>query len=112
MTAIDGVLRRAVQDRISARSAFLEAETQGGASGLGGVAVTPGEPIEPPADLDRGCERCLECRRREAGEAKEATVVTTFDRPLGHPVRLEPGLDRVDQPIALVAGQDAAGSSA
>ena len=91
---------------------FLEAETQGCATGLGGVAVAPGEPSQPPTDLDRRREWRLERRWREAREAKEATVVSALERPLRHAVRLESGLDGVDHLVALLARHDASGNSA
>ena len=55
----------AVHDRMVVELADVESEPEGGPTGFGGVAVTPGEPREPPADLDRRRERGLEVGGRQ-----------------------------------------------
>ena len=71
MTARDRRFAGTVNETISVEGQVAEAESQGGAGGLGGVAAAPVLAGEPPADLDAGREMRLEPRHRQADEADE-----------------------------------------
>ena len=86
-----------------------EAEGEGGAGRLGGVAAAPVLAGEPPADLDAGREMRLEPRHRQADEADEVGHARDLDRPEPEAVAGEVVADPGRRPRRSPRGRAAGG---
>src|SRR5580693_6775346 len=78
----------------------VERHRERGPGRLGGVAVMPGVPSEPPANLDAPGTGHAVRHRVEPGEADELARLGDLQRPQPVSLLVEPHLNAVDQRVA------------
>src|SRR5438270_5220663 len=83
---------------------MLETEVERSPRRLGGIAMTPMRPAQPPSHLDRRGEGRLEHRLVEADEADESRDARHLDRPEAEAAALEFLLDPAHEGSAVGPG--------